>query len=46
MAISLFETEADYRQGDETLSGMNPPLDGMGQRIAVEKYEAAAQIES
>ena len=25
MAIALFETEEDYRQGDETLSSMNPP---------------------
>jgi len=46
MAISLFETEEDYRQGDETLSSMNPPSGGMGRRIAVEKYEVGAQLEA
>ncbi len=45
MAISMFETEEDYRQGDETLSSMDPPGEGMGRRIAVEKYEVAAEIE-
>lgn len=29
MAIGLFETEADYRQGDETLNAMDPRRDGM-----------------
>lgn len=46
MAISLFETEEDYRQGDETLNSMSPPGEGMGQRIAVEKYEVAVQLEA
>jgi hypothetical protein len=46
MAISLFETEDDYRQGDETLNAMSPPGDGMGQRVSVEKYEVAAQLEA
>ena len=46
IAISLFETEADYRQGDETLNSMNPPGDGMGRRISVEKYEVAVQLEA
>ncbi len=46
MAISLFETEDDYRQGDETLNSMSPPADGMGRRIAVEKYEVGAQLEA
>jgi len=45
IAISLFETEEDYRQGDATLNSMNPPGGGMGQRIAVDKYEVAAQLE-
>ena len=45
MAITLFETEEDYRQGDETLDSMSPPADGMGKRVSVEKYEVAAQLE-
>ena len=44
MAVSLFETEDDYRQGDETLSQMSPPDDGFGQRGAVEKYEVAVDV--
>jgi hypothetical protein len=44
LAITLFETEEDYRQGDETLNAMDPPGGGMGQRVAVEKYEVAAQL--
>lgn len=46
MAISLFETEEDYRQGDETLNAMSPPGEGMGRRVAVEKYEVAVQLEA
>lgn len=44
-AIILFETEDDYRQGDETLNAMDPPGGGMGQRVSVEKYEVAAHLE-
>jgi hypothetical protein len=46
MAITLFETEEDYREGDETLNSMSPPGEGMGQRVAVEKYEVAVQLEA
>lgn len=46
LAISLFETEEDYRQGDETLNSMSPPGGGMGRRVAVEKYEVAVQLEA
>jgi hypothetical protein len=46
MAISLFETEADYREGDETLNSMSPPGEGMGERVAVDKYEVAVQVEA
>jgi hypothetical protein len=46
LAITLFETEEDYRQGDETLSSMSPPGGGMGERAAVEKYEVAVQLEA
>ena len=46
MAITLFESEEDYRQGDETLNSMSPPGEGMGQRVGVEKYEVAVQMEA
>lgn len=46
MAIALFETEDDYRLGDETLNSMSPPGEGMGQRVGVEKYEVAVQLEA
>jgi hypothetical protein len=44
IAVTLFETEEDYRQGDETLNAMNPPGGGMGRRVAVDKYEVAVEI--
>jgi hypothetical protein len=44
--VSLFESEDDYRQGDETLSQMSPPDDGFGQRGAVDKYEVAVDVRS
>lgn len=44
LAISLFETEADYEEGDRTLNEMTPPGGGMGRRVAVEKYEVAADF--
>jgi hypothetical protein len=46
MAVSFFETEDDYRQGDETLNSMNPPGDGLGRRVGVDKYEVALEIEA
>lgn len=46
MAISLFETEDDYRQGDETLNSMSPPGEGMGTRVGVDKYEVALELEA
>jgi hypothetical protein len=46
MAISLFETDADYEEGDRTLNEMSPPGDGMGQRVAVEKYEVAVDLKA
>jgi hypothetical protein len=46
MAVTLFESEEDYRRGDETLSSMSPPGDGMGTRVGVDKYEVAAELES
>jgi hypothetical protein len=44
LVIMLFETEDDYNQGDQTLNSMDPPGRGMGQRVAVEKYEVGAQL--
>jgi hypothetical protein len=46
IAIGFFENEDDYRQGDETLNSMSPPGEGMGQRVAVEKYEVAVQVQA
>jgi hypothetical protein len=46
IAITLFETEDDYRQGDETLNAMSPPGDGMGERVGVDKYEVAIELEA
>jgi hypothetical protein len=45
MAISFFENEENYRQGDETLNSMSPPGDGMGSRVGVDKYEVAFEVE-
>lgn len=44
LAVALFETEADLRQGHEVLSSMTPPDDSMGRRTAVEMYEVAADV--
>jgi hypothetical protein len=46
LAISLFETDADYEEGDRTLNGMNPPGGGMGQRVGVDKYEVAVDLKA
>jgi hypothetical protein len=46
LSISFFETEDDYREGDETLNSMNPPGEGFGKRVAVEKYVVAVQVEA
>jgi hypothetical protein len=43
LAIGLFETMDDLRQGHETLEQMSPPV-SMGNRVAVETYEVAADI--
>lgn len=46
LAVTLFESEEDYLQGDETLNSMSPPGEGMGRRVSVEKYELAARVEA
>jgi hypothetical protein len=45
IAIGFFETEDAYRRGDEVLNSMSPPEDGMGQRVAVEKYEVGVKVD-
>jgi hypothetical protein len=44
LAVGLFETEEDLRQGNEVLNSMNPPDDGMGRRTSVESYEVAVDV--
>jgi hypothetical protein len=39
-ALVFFETEEDYRQGDETLSAM-PASETPGKRTSVTKYDVA-----
>jgi hypothetical protein len=46
IAITMFETEDDYRRGDETLNSMSPPGDGMGRRVGVDRYEVAIEMEA
>ena len=44
LAIGFFETEEDYRKGDETLSSMSPPGDGLGRRASVDRFEVAVDV--
>lgn len=44
MAIALFETEDDLRQGDATLRAMDPPEPGMGQRSTVDTFEVMVDV--
>lgn len=46
IAVTLFESEDDYRQGDETLNSMSPPGDGMGKRVSVEKLELVVHVKA
>jgi hypothetical protein len=46
MAITLFESEEDYQQGDAKLNSMSPPGEGLGARVGVEKYEVAVELEA
>jgi len=44
LAITLFESEDDLRQGHETLNSMDPPEPGgMGRRASVEFYEVGVK---
>jgi hypothetical protein len=46
LALTFFENEDDYAEGDATLSSMDPPGDGLGRRVSVDKYELAAHFEA
>ena len=48
LAIAFFESEEDYRQGDETLNSMSPPSgeNTMGERAGVEKFEVVLELEA
>jgi hypothetical protein len=43
LAIVFFESEDDYRQGDETLNAM-PAGDTPGRRTSVAKYDVAVRM--
>jgi hypothetical protein len=43
VVILFFETEDDYRRGDEVLNAM-PAADTPGRRTSVTKYDVAARI--
>jgi hypothetical protein len=45
IVIIIFETEDDYRRGDEVLSAM-PAGDTPGRRTSVTKYNVAARMKS
>jgi hypothetical protein len=44
MAIALFDTEEDMRQGDETLNSMTPSTTATGSRSSVEMYEVGVDV--
>ena len=44
LVILFFETEDDYRSGDEVLNAM-PTGDTPGQRASVTRYDVAARME-
>lgn len=47
LAISLFATEDDLKQGDATLNSMSPPVPGgMGRRATVEMYEVPVKLDA
>lgn len=43
LVILFFETEDDYRRGDETLNAM-PPADTPGRRTAVTRYDVSIRM--
>ena len=45
IAVMLFESEDDYRQGDEKLDSMGRHSGGLGERVSVDKYELAVHVQ-
>jgi hypothetical protein len=45
LVIIIFETEDDYRRGDEILNAM-PAGDTPGQRTSVSRYDVATRMKS
>jgi hypothetical protein len=45
LVIVIFETEDDYRRGDEILNAM-PARDTPGQRTSVSRYDVASRMKS
>jgi hypothetical protein len=45
LVIIIFETEEDYRRGDEILNAM-PAGDTPGQRTSVSRYDVATRMKS
>jgi hypothetical protein len=45
LVIILFDTEDDYRRGDEILNAM-PAADTPGQRTSVTRYDVATRMKS
>jgi hypothetical protein len=44
VVLTLFETEADLQKGHETLSAMDPPGGGFGQRTSVDLLEVVVHM--
>jgi hypothetical protein len=46
LAITLFDTEDDMRQGDAALNAMEPPTPGgMGRRVSVEMFNVGVKVD-
>ena len=45
LVIVIFDTEDDYKRGDEILSNM-PAADTPGRRTSVQRYDVAARMSS
>ena len=46
IAISLFDTEEDLRQGDATLNAMSPAAGSIGERVSVEHFDVAIKLDA
>jgi hypothetical protein len=46
LAITLYDTEDDMRQGDAALNAMEPPTPGaMGRRVSVEMFSVGVKLD-